>query len=144
MKVSEIQLSYSNKVTDEVYIKSQKDAYKCLINHWDMNTIELQEHAKVIYLNRANRVLGIQNLSTGSTTGTTIDIKLIVATAIKSNASGIILAHNHPSGNLKPSKADIHITEKLAEASKLFEIKLLDHLIISKTAYSSLEAEGLC
>ncbi|MGY5351544.1 JAB domain-containing protein [Wenyingzhuangia sp. IMCC45533] len=144
MKVSEIQLSYSNKVTDEVYIKSQEDAYKCLVSHWDINTIELQEHAKVIYLNRANRVLGIQNLSTGSTTGTTIDIKLILATAIKSNASGIILAHNHPSGNLKPSKVDINITEKLAEASKLFDIKLLDHLIISKRAYYSLEAEGLC
>lgn len=144
MKVSEIQLTYSNKVTDEVYIKSQKEAYECLISHWDMNTIELQETAKVIYLNRANRVLGIYNLSVGSSSGTMIDIKLILATALKCNASGIILAHNHPSGTLEASKADISVTKKLKEASKLFEMTLLDHIIITKDSYLSMEAEGLC
>lgn len=143
MKVSEIQLTYRNTSIDEVYIKSQKEAYKCLKSNWDYSTIELQEYAKVIYLNRANRVLGIQNLSIGSTSGTSIDVKLILATAIKSNASGIILAHNHPSGTLKPSKADINITERLAKAAKLFEISLLDHIIITKNTYVSMEAEGL-
>lgn len=143
MKVSEIQLTYKNKSDDEIFIKSQEDAYNCLKKHWDYSTIELQEHAKVIYLNRANRVLGIQNLSIGSTSGTSIDVKLILATAIKANASGLILAHNHPSGTLKPSKADIDITGKLAKASKLFEIKLLDHIIITKTTYVSMEVEGL-
>ena len=143
MKVSEIKLTYSNKNSTEEYIKTQEDAYKCFYAHWDLSTIELQEQAKVIYLNRANRVLGIYNLSTGSTSGTTIDIKLILATAIKANASGIILAHNHPSGTLKPSQNDIKITEKLSEASKLFDIRLLDHIIITKNSYLSMESESL-
>lgn len=143
MKVSEIKLTYSNKNSTEEYIKTQEDAYKCFYTHWDLSTIELQEQAKVIYLNRANRVLGIYNLSTGSTSGTAIDIKLILATAIKANASGIILAHNHPSGTLKPSKSDIKITEKLSEASKLFDIRLLDHIIITKDTYLSMESESL-
>lgn len=143
MKVSEIKLTYSNTNCTEKYIQSQEDAYKCFSSHWDYNTIELQEQAKVIYLNRANRVLGIYNLSTGSTSGTAIDIKLILATAIKANASGIILAHNHPSGTLKPSKNDLKITEKLSEASKLFDIRLLDHIIITKDTYLSMESESL-
>lgn len=143
MKVSEIKLTYSNTNCTEEYIQSQEDAYKCFSSHWDLDTIELQEQAKVIYLNRANRILGIYNLSTGSTSGTAIDIKLILATAIKANASGIILAHNHPSGTLKPSKNDLKITEKLSEASKLFDIRLLDHIIITKDTYLSMESESL-
>ena len=77
------------------------------------------EQFKVMLLNRANRVLGIFEVSNGSSTGTVADPKLIFAAAIKANACGIILAHNHPSGNLQPSKADIDLTRKVKEGGFL-------------------------
>jgi len=97
----------------------------------------LRKSLKVLYLNRGNNVIGIENHSVGGITGTVADVKLIVATALKCVASSIILAHNHPSKNLKPSKADKHLTKKVNEACKLFEIKLLDHLIVTTEGYYS-------
>ena len=86
---------------------------------------------KMLLLDRSNRVLGIVSLSKGGTTGTVIDIKLMMQYALKANAHGIILAHNHPSGNLNPSEADSKITDRIEKACKTLEIHLLDHLIIS-------------
>jgi DNA repair protein RadC len=94
-------------------------------------------------LNRANKVLGITDLSTGGTNGCIIDLKVIFQYAILATASFIILAHNHPSGSLKPSEADIAITRKVKEACKFLDITLLDHLIISPDErYFSLADEG--
>ena len=81
-------------------------------------------------LNRANIVLGWVKLSSGGTTGTVVDAKIIVALALKTNASGIIVSHNHPSHNLTPSDEDRRLTKRIADAVLLFEIKLLDHLIV--------------
>ncbi len=138
--IAEIQISYSPHITKHkrTKIKNSKDAYAVLINSWDNNTIELQEEFKILLLNNANEVLGTQNLSKGGTTGTYVDVKLLFAIALKACANGVILAHNHPSGNLEPSVSDIKLTKKIKESCKLLDINLLDHLIITKDGFYSL------
>jgi DNA repair protein RadC len=90
------------------------------------------EEVKLILLNRANRVLGITTVSRGGMSGSIIDTRVILQYAIKANASAVILAHNHPSGNLEASDADVSITKRVREALEMMEIKLLDHLILNK------------
>jgi len=114
-----------------------------LLANWDSSTIEFVEQFKVVLLNRANRVIGIFNLSAGGTTGTVAEPKLVFASSILRNASSIILAHNHPSGNLKPSSADIDLTKKLKEAGKLLDIPVLDHLIVTTEGYYSFADDGM-
>jgi DNA repair protein RadC len=97
----------------------------------------------VLLLNRANRVTGVYEVSTGGITGTVADPRLILAAAIKSLSVSIILAHNHSSGNLKPSRADEELTAKIKEAGKYHDIKILDHIIISSEGYYSFSDEGL-
>lgn len=142
MKVCEINVSYSNGNKDKVKITNSSDAYKVVLEHWNLDTIELQEETKVLLLNIANVVIGIYSLSKGGVSSCIIDIKLILSVALKAVASGIILIHNHPSGNLKPSQADLDITSKLEKASKTVGINLLDHLIITKEDYYSLSDNG--
>lgn len=101
------------------------------------------EEFRVVYLNRANKVIGEKQISIGGVTGTVADPKVIFRSAIEMLASSIILAHNHPSGNLKPSKADIDLTKKMKEAGALMEIEVLDHLIISESGYFSFADEGI-
>ena len=97
-----------------------------------------------MYMNRNNRVLGVYPLSEGGLTGTVADIRLILGIALKVAATGIILCHNHPSGNLKPSQADIQLTQRVREAGKLLDIPLIDHLIISPVCeFMSFSDEGL-
>ncbi|NSW45523.1 MAG: DNA repair protein RadC [Bacteroidales bacterium] len=102
-----------------------------------------QEESWYITLNNANKLKGYYSLSKGGKTGTVIDIKLILKQAIIDEASAIILAHNHPSGNLKPSDQDIQITDKLNKASEIMQIKLLDHLIITQIDYFSFADNGM-
>jgi DNA repair protein RadC len=97
----------------------------------------------VIYLDRANNVIDKTKISQGGVSGTVIDVRIILKQAIEKLASSIILAHNHPSGNLSPSQSDLDITRKMSEASKLVDIKVLDHLIVAGNQFSSLADEGL-
>jgi DNA repair protein RadC len=97
----------------------------------------------VLYLNRANKVLTHKHISTGGVTGTVADIKIMLKHGIELLASGIVAVHNHPSGNLKPSQADITLTKKLKDACNLLEITLLDHLIIGERQYYSFSDEGM-
>jgi DNA repair protein RadC len=97
----------------------------------------------VILLNRAHRVLGIYELSTGGVTGTIADPKLVFTAALKANACSLVLSHNHPSGNLRPSKADEELTMKIKEAGKFLDIQVLDHLIVTSEGYFSFADEGL-
>ena len=140
--IKEIKLSYSSNGIENVKIKDSKSAYKILLNNWDKDTIQLQEEFKVLLLNRANHVLGIYNLSRGGVSGTIVDIKLLLASALKANASSIIIAHNHPSGNLKPSEHDLRLTRKIKEGAKLLDVSLLDHLIVTKVGYYSFSDDG--
>ena len=144
-KVSEIEISYKNKVKakDRKRISSSSDAHSLILEHWNSNSIELNEAFKCLLLNRANDALGIVNHSSGGVTGTVVDLRLIFAAAIKANATGIILAHNHPSGNLKPSYQDLQLTKRIKEVGELLDINLLDHLIITAEGYLSMADEGL-
>lgn len=97
----------------------------------------------IVYLNNSNKVLQKNQLSKGGITGTLVDVRLVLKTAIEVGATGLILAHNHPSGTLKPSEADKQITQKLKNAGESLDIKVLDHLIITETAYFSFADDNL-
>lgn len=141
--VAEVQLSYKPhfKAQERPQITTSRQAYDLLLANWDMELINFIEQAKMILLNRDNRVLGIINLSTGGGGSTVMDMRVIFVTALKATATSIIVAHNHPSGNLRPSSEDIRITEKLKQAGKLLEIEVHDHLIVSENGYFSMAEE---
>jgi DNA repair protein RadC len=143
MKVREIKVSYSKSGVKNVFVNCSKTVYKVAITHWDLGIIEYQEEVKVLLLNRANMVLGIYDVSKGGTASCSVDIKVILAVALKSNAHSIVLLHNHPSGNLKPSESDKRLTEKLKEACKMVDLVLLDHLIISIDNHYSFADNGV-
>jgi DNA repair protein RadC len=108
------------------------------------DTLDLvHEEFWIILLNRANVAIKKINLSKGGVSGTVVDIRLVFKHAIDNLASGIVLCHNHPSGNLKPSEADIKLTKNIRESGKIMEINLLDHLIVNNTSYFSFADEGL-
>jgi len=136
--LAEIKISYRNKFRDKTKVSCSQTAFNVLYPLYDMDTIEYQEQFYLLLLNRANYVLGWIKLSSGGTTGTVADPKVIFALALKTNASGIILSHNHPSCSMLPSQCDQTLTRKISEVGNLLEIKLLDHLIISpeKNFYS--------
>ncbi len=128
-------------VVQKVKITSSKDAYEVLLPH--LSDLPHEEFW-ILLLNRANEVLSKINLSKGGTTGTVVDGKIIMKHAIEMpRCCGIILCHNHPSGNLRPSEADIKITHKLKEIAAFIDINLLDHLIIGENAYYSFGDEGI-
>jgi DNA repair protein RadC len=125
---------------DLIKITSSKTAYSNFISHFeDLN----HEEFWILYLNRANKIISTEKLSMGSLTGTVVEIKSIFKKGIEKLASGIIIAHNHPSGNLQPSQQDIDLTKKIKETGKLMDITLLDHLIITDTHYFSFADEGI-
>lgn len=143
-RIPEIELIYKSDVQacQPAQISCSKDAYAILSSSWDYNTIELVEQFKVILLNTGNKVLGLYHLSTGGIKSTVVDLRILFAAALKANASAVILTHNHPSGTLAPSKEDLQITNKITEAGKLLDIKILDHLIITRDAYYSMADTG--
>ena len=142
MTTSEIQISYKPPFGYKPTVSCSAEAYEFLIQHYPMETIQLQEHFVVMHLNRANKVLGIHKLSTGGLTSTIADIRILLSVALKTMATAIIISHNHPTGVLKPSQSDIFLTEKIREAAKLLDIELLDHLIVSSEGYYSFAQEG--
>lgn len=144
-RVSEVELVYRNTVrpSQRPRIGSSREAYKVLSQNWNPDKLELLEQFKILLLNNHSRVLGIFEVSTGGVSGTVADPKLIFASAIKANATGIILAHNHPSGNLTPSNPDIQLTKKVMQGAELFDMKVLDHIIITSESYYSFRDQGL-
>ena len=144
-QVSEISLSYRPiiKASSRPKMESSREVYNLFFSNWDQDRIEMVEQFKIMLLNRANKVLGIFEVSTGGVSGTSADPKIIFAAALKGNASSIILAHNHPSGNLKPSEADLQITRKLKSGGCLLDISVLDHIILTVEGYTSFADEGL-
>ncbi|MGZ3941361.1 MAG: JAB domain-containing protein, partial [Bacteroidia bacterium] len=92
---------------------------------------------------RANKIIKTELVGRGGVSGTVADVRLILKPAVEHLASSIIIAHNHPSGNLRPSDSDLHLTKKVNEAARLFDIQLADHLIIGDAAYLSFADEGL-
>jgi len=124
----------------KIQIRSSRDSYELLRDQMDDLRIEI---FKVILLNQKNRVLDIKEVSKGGIAGTVVDIRIIFKMALDKEATSIIVSHNHPSGNLKPSHQDISITKSLVEAGKILNIRVLDHLIIGATGYFSFADESL-
>ena len=143
-KVAEVQLTYKTKVkpSERAKVQSSISAVDILRPFYG-DDIEYIEKMYVIYLNRANKVLGVNLLSSGGTSQTVCDPKMIFQGAILANASAIILSHNHPSGTLKPSEADINLTKKIKQGCELFDIALLDHVIVTPEHYFSFADEGI-
>ncbi len=143
--VTEVELIYRNKRSpnERPKIKTSTNAYDLLINAWDMNRIELLEEFKILLLDRNSSCLGISNVATGGVSACFVDPKIIFSTALKAKASALILAHNHPSGNLIPSSNDHDLTRKLKDGGRLLEISVLDHLIVTSQGYYSIADEGL-
>jgi len=143
--VAEIQLTYKSNVKASLRpkITGSRDAFNILKDSWDDSKIEFVEQFRVMLTNRAQKILGIVEISTGGVSGTVADPKVIFAAAIKAGASGFIMAHNHPSGNLSPSQSDIDLTRKMKEGGKLLEIQLLDHIIVTTEGYYSFADEGM-
>lgn len=144
--VAEVTLSYRTKVNpkDRMKATSSRDAYQLFFGSWNKNTIEHVEEFKLLLMNRSDAVLGILSLSKGGISGTLTDIRLIFLGALKSNASVIIVCHNHPSGNALPSESDRKITQKIKESGGLMDIQLLDHIIILPVeGYYSFADEGI-
>lgn len=121
-------------------ISSSQDAFNLL--QGDLMDLPHEEFW-VLLLNRMNKVVKTKRISEGGVSGTVADPKIIYKLALENLATGVIVAHNHPSGNLKPSQSDIDLTRKLKEAGKFLEVQLLDHLIIANRNYFSFADEGL-
>ena len=140
--IAEIKITYTPKLkTSELLsITCSHDAYEILIAEWE--DLLHFESFKIVLLNRANKILGISTISQGGVSGTVADPKVIFQAALKANASSVILFHNHPSGQLKPSQQDISLTKKIKEGGKLLEISVLDHLIITDVGFYSFADEG--
>lgn len=144
-KVAEVKLTYRSKVkpSERPLVTCSIDCQNVLKDTWDTGKLEFVEQFKVMLLNRANRVLGIYELSTGGVAGTVADPKLVFVAALKACASSIVLCHNHPSGNTKPSAADLTLTKKMKQAGEFLDIAVLDHIILTSESYYSMADEGL-
>ncbi len=130
----------SQEVPEKIQIKNSKDSYKIFMPLLsDLRTEEFW----VLFMNQSNKVIGKTKLSSGGINGSVVDIRILFKTALENFATAIIIAHNHPSGNLKPSQEDLKITKLIGEAGKILEIRLVDHLIISQESFFSFADENL-
>lgn len=145
MKVAEVQLTYKTtvKASERPHVNTSLEVHRVLESNWNYEIIEFIEEFKIILLNRNNRVLAIVPISVGGTAGTVADPKVIFVSALKCNAASIILVHNHPSGNLKPSNSDIELTKRLKNAGQFLDLPVIEHIILTKDAYFSFADEGL-
>lgn len=140
--ISEVQISYFPMVKPSRLPKvtSSADAYSLVIDTW--KDIDYCESFAIMLLSQANKVLGVSVVGTGGQTSCTADARKIFQLALKANATGLILMHNHPSGNLHPSKSDIELTKNLKAAGDIIGIQVMDHLIVTSESYYSFADDG--
>ena len=130
----------AQEVPEKIQITNSQETYKVLAPFLaDLQTEEFW----VVFLNQNNRIIGKSRLSSGGINQSVVDIRILFKNALEHFATGIIVAHNHPSGNLKPSQEDLKITKQIAEAGKILNIQLLDHLILAQNSYLSFADENL-
>lgn len=143
--MSEVELSYKSKIKkeDRTKVSRSQDCMPLLRYVFDDNKIEYIESMAVLLLNRHNEVIGWAKISQGGTSGTVCDPKVVFQLALNTNASGIILCHNHPSGNLQASQSDIALSTKIKQGAKILDLQLLDHIIITAESHLSMADEGL-
>ena len=136
MIVSEIEISYKPTKIDSEPITNSKQAEELLRKFWD-ELIDYRESVYILLLNRKHDPIGIRQVSTGTLSGCMMPVSQILAIALKANANSFIVAHNHPSGNLKPSHSDDRICKQLKQAGDIVECKLLDFMILTSESYMS-------
>lgn len=143
-QVAEIEISYKPAIqpSARLEINSPVKAERVFRSIWKLS-MEHRESFYALFLDRSNKLLGYLLVSVGGLTGTVVDPRIIFQTALKANSCCVILAHNHPSGNPRPSETDIRLTRKLMEAGKLLDIQVLDHLILVPGGFTSLANEGI-
>jgi len=129
----------ASSLRDRPRISSSQDAYQVIA---PLLTDLYHEEFWLLLLNKANEVMARKILSTGGMAGTVADVKMVFKMALDTRAAAIIAVHNHPSGNLSPSQADIQLTKKIQDAGKILDLPLLDHLIVSERGYYSFADEG--
>jgi len=139
----EISIKYTGGMFTEKTLTSSTDAYEFCRSLYNPDTILLRESFYVVYLNRSNQVLGWMLHAQGGINKVVVDSRLILAVALKSCSVGLLLSHNHPGGNCKPSNEDINVTSNIKEACKMFDILLLDHIIVTKDNYYSFLDSGI-
>ena len=142
-KVSEVKLTYQPKVkaSERAKITCSQDAHQILLPFYE-EEMSYRESFKIILLARNNKALGVREVSTGGTSACIVDTKQIFQAAILANASGLILSHNHPSGERKPSSQDIQVTKKVKSIAEMLHMQVLDHLIMFEDGYTSMADEG--
>ncbi|OEK01164.1 hypothetical protein BFP97_06410 [Roseivirga sp. 4D4] len=143
-KFEEVQLIYKNKTLakDRPSVKTPEQAYEIFIQNWNLDQISLLEEVKILLLDNSMKLMSIAAISKGGMTGALVDPRMIFATALKRRSHAIIMAHNHPTGNLKPSHADIKLSDTIAASGKVLGIQLIDHLIVTSDHYCSLASDG--
>ncbi|MGH1337256.1 MAG: JAB domain-containing protein [Aureispira sp.] len=124
-------------------INGSENAYQIFLHCWEKESLEYEERMYIMLLNASNQVLGVHHHATGGRMYVLTDIGQIFGIVLKANATGVLLAHNHPSGRMHPSEDDKMLTKKVAKAAALLKVKLYDHLIITPKAYFSFSDEGL-
>ncbi|GGG24964.1 DNA repair protein [Dokdonia pacifica] len=140
---NEVQIHYKRPVYDETKnIKGSKSAEAIFRDFVDTERLDFKEFFFVMLVTNANQVIAISEISVGGTTGTLVNIKEVVQLAILTNASGVLICHNHPSGVLKKSTSDEATTQRIKGALGLLDIKLLDHIILTTENYTSFSDEG--
>lgn len=141
--IPELTLKKNKTEFKKTKIQNSTNAFEC-ISKFYQDDIGIYESMFILILDRANNTIGFAKISQGGTAGTTVDVKIIAKYAVDSLASGIILAHNHPSGNVTPSQNDIKMTKKVISGLELLDVKVLDHIILAddKKFYSFAD-EGL-
>jgi len=140
--VSEITLKYSATKMKSEPIISSDSAVRVLRSIFNEDLIEYSEEFNVLFLNRANKVIHSFKVSEGGLSATVVDVRKILVAALNCGAHSMVLSHNHPSGGLKPSDPDLKLTNKIIEAGKLLEIKVLDHIILTADSYFSFLDNG--
>lgn len=144
MGFSEIEIHYKRPIFSEMkHITNAQDVNDFLRTYINPKIIDVKEFFWVVFLSRANCVLGISTINCGDVHGVTVNIREILQLTLLTHASQIIVAHNHPSGKLKPSIKDEKITKKIADGVALFDVKLLDHLILTSESFLSFANEGI-
>jgi len=140
--IAEIELKYTPNKYSTVQILNAVDCVPIFRDVWNKDGLEYYEEFKIMYLNRANEILGIYHHSKGGLNAVFFDVRMIFQAALKANASSIIVVHNHPTGNLKPSNEDIAMAKKIKDAGNLLSITLLDSIILSKDGFVSMISDG--
>lgn len=141
--LQEVKVTYTRPPLSKMTkVRSSNDVERVLRKHIDPSQLDYKEFFWIMLMSNSFHVLGIAKISEGTTTATQVNVKEVFQILLKTNAVSFILVHNHPSGNLTPSEADLTLTRRIKVLAELMDVKLLDHVILSSEGYYSFADEG--